>query len=133
MARQSAKQPEAGRPVGMGRAVSRAVDQSSTRNKRDDRLLKALVAQLGRAGCCERGSPYAYLPTLSGNLGYQGHGSGKATGGRRQVDDGRQLGLFGVPSRQPARSSARRISAAQWPRQARPDARSIHYPRSPPA
>src|SRR6185295_17422977 len=28
----------------MGRTVSRAVDQSSARNKRDDRLLKALVA-----------------------------------------------------------------------------------------
>jgi hypothetical protein len=27
-----------------GRAVSRGVDQSSVRNKRDDRLLKALVA-----------------------------------------------------------------------------------------
>ena len=49
----------------MGRAMSRAVDQSSTRNKRDDRLLKALVAQLGRAGCCERDLPYTYLPTLS--------------------------------------------------------------------
>ena len=31
-------------PRVMDRAVSRAVDQSSTRNKRDDRLLKALVA-----------------------------------------------------------------------------------------
>jgi len=60
----------------MGRAVSRAVDQSSTRNKRDDRLLKALVAQLGRAGCCEREATVRLSADSVGNLSYQGHGTG---------------------------------------------------------